>query len=262
MASKNSIKNPTMSDNGKNWNVITGCDKYSDGCLNCYAENQVKILQKNGIEHYLKNGFNLTMRTDKLDWPFKYLAKNPRQPAKCFVTGMGDPFHDAVTEEFLMRVFDKMLKIPQHRFFVLTKRAERLGELGQRLPWKSWIWAGVTVESDKYIHRIDHLKKLPKSVNKFLMIEPLLGPMPELDLEGIHWVAVGGETNSQGKYRRVKNEWVTDIRDQVKKAGLPFLFKHWPGEKADSKPALLEGKIWDEYPESLLSNQPEGVLLC
>jgi protein gp37 len=147
-----------------------------------------------------------------------------------------------------------MLKVPQHRFYVLTKRAERLGEFGPNLPWKPWIWAGVTVESDKYTFRINHLKKLPENVNKFLMLEPLLGPIPALDLEDIDWVVVGGETNKKMKFRPLKEEWVLDIRDQVKSAGLPFMFKHWAGKNANSKPAILEGRIWDEYPDSLLVN--------
>jgi protein gp37 len=136
-----------------------------------------------------------------------------------------------------------MLKVPQHRFYVFTKRAERLGELGPKLPWKPWMWAGATVESNKHLHRINHLKKLPPEVNKFLMMEPLLSDMPELDLEGIDWVVVGGETNKKGKYRRIKEEWVRGIKDQVKKAGLPFMFKHWPGLRHNSKKALLEGRI-------------------
>jgi protein gp37 len=137
----------------------------------------------------------------------------------------------------------------------LTKRAERLGEIGRDLPWKPWIWAGVTVESDKYTDRINHLQKLPENVNKFLLIEPLLGPISELDLDGIHWVVVGDETNQKMRFRSLKEKWVLDIRDQVKGAGLPFMFKHWSGKTANSKPALLEGEIWDEYPELLLAAQ-------
>lgn len=121
------------------------------------------------------------------------------------------------------------------------------------------MWAGVTVESDKYVDRIDHLKKLPENVNKFLMLEPLLGPIPELDIEGIDWVVVGGETNNKMRFRPLKKEWVIDIRDQVKNAGLPFMFKHWPGRKHNSKEALLEGQIWAEYPKSLLVNVNWGI---
>jgi len=114
------------------------------------------------------------MHHDKIEWPLKKLSKRPKRPARSFVTDMEDLFHDEVPDDFIFKVFEVMLKVPQHRFYVLTKRAVRLGELGSQLPWKPWIWAGVTVESDKYIDRIDHLKKLPSTVNKFIMMEPLL----------------------------------------------------------------------------------------
>lgn len=251
---KNGIKNPEMSDAGKNWNVVTGCDKYSDGCLNCYAEDIVDWLKGMRQKVYQDNGFNLTMHPERLDWPLTKLAKKPKRPVRSFVTDMGDLFHKKVPDEFIFQVFETMLNVPQHRFYVLTKRAERLGELGSKLPWKPWIWAGVTVESDKYLERIDHLKKLPPEVNKFLMLEPLLSPMPELDLDGIHWVVVGGETNKAGKFRPIEEEWVINIRDQVKAADLPFMFKHWPGRNHNVREALLEGQLWAEYPESVIRN--------
>jgi len=247
------IRNPEMSDKGKNWNVVTGCDKYSDGCLNCYAEDIVEWQIGMNKPVYVDNGFNLTMHEDRLDWPLT-LAKKPRRPARSFVTDMGDLFHPRVTDVFIFRVFDTMLRVPQHRFYVLTKRAERLGELGPHLPWRPWIWAGVTVESDRYIDRIDHLKRLPADVNKFLMLEPLLSPMPELDLNGIHWVVVGGETNKNMRFRPMEEAWVIGIRDQVKAAGLPFMFKHGPGKTHNTNEALLEGRIWAEYPDSVISN--------
>jgi protein gp37 len=248
------IHNPEMSDKGKNWNVVTGCDKYSDGCQNCYAEDVVDWLKGMGQEAYIKNGFNLTLHYDKLEWPLQKFPKNPQKPFKSFVTDMGDLFHKNVPDEFIVKVFDVMLKVPQHRFYVLTKRADRLGELGPRLPWRPWIWAGVTVESEKYLFRVDYLKKLSLEVKKFIMMEPLLSPMPQLDLSGIDWVVVGGETNKRMRFRPLQQEWVTGIRDQVKNAGLPFMFKHWPGKSHNSKVALLEGKIWAEYPESLEKN--------
>jgi protein gp37 len=254
MSNKTRIKNPEMSDKGKNWNVVTGCDKYSDGCMNCYAEDTVEWLKGMGQKVYLKHGFNITMHHDRIDWPLTNLAKNPKRPVRSFVTDMGDFFHKSVIDDFIFKVFEVMLRVPQHRFYVLTKRAERLGNLGPQLPWKPWIWAGVTVESDKYVDRIDQLRKLPNEVNKFILMEPLLSPMPELNLTGVNWVVVGGETNSKMKFRSIKEQWVLNIRDQVKNAGLPFMFKHWPGKTHNSKEALLEGKIWAEYPESLLVN--------
>lgn len=243
-----------MSDSGKNWNVVTGCDKYSDGCLNCYAEDVVKWLKGMGQEVYVQNGFNVTLHHDRLDWPVNKLAKKPKKPAKSFVTDMGDLFHEKVPDDFIVKVYETMLQVPQHRFYVLTKRAERFGNLAQQLPWRPWMWAGVTVESEEYWYRIEHLKKLPPEVNKFIMMEPLLSSMPKMDLEGIDWVVVGGETNSKGRYRPLKEEWVTDIRDQVKNAGLSFMFKHWPGKSHNSTQAFLQGKIWAEYPPSLIKN--------
>jgi len=251
---KNGIGNPEMSDAGKNWNIVTGCDKYSDGCLNCYAEDTVEWLKRMGQKVYQDNGFNLTIHYDRIDWPLTHLAKKPERPARSFVTDMGDLFHAKVPDEFICQVFETMLKVPQHRFYVLTKRAQRLGELGTKLPWRPWIWARVTVESNKYLDRIDHLKKLPPDVNKFLMLEPLLSDMPKLDLDGIDWVVVGGETNKRMKFRPMEEKWVIDIRDQVKNADLPFIFKHWRGKTHNAKEALLEGEIWAEFPDSVHEN--------
>jgi protein gp37 len=164
---KKGIKNPEMSDGGKNWNVVTGCDKYSDGCLNCYAEDTVEWLKGLGQKVYQQHGFNLTPHVDRLDWPLEKLSKKPQRPARCFVTDMGDLFHENVPSEFIFQVFVTMLKVPQHRFYVLTKRAERMEELGTELPWKPLIWAGVTVESDKYLHRIEHLKGFHRRSTNF-----------------------------------------------------------------------------------------------
>ena len=256
--SKEKLKNPEMSDRGKNWNVVTGCDKYSEGCLNCYAEDTAAWLKGMGQKVYEDNGFNLTMHFDRLNWPLEKLSKEPKRPVRSFVTDMGDLFHEKVTDEFIFQTFETMLKVPQHRFYVLTKRAERLGKIGTELPWRPWIWAGVTVESSNHIDRIAYLKQLPQDANKFLMLEPLLSDMPKLDLEGIHWVVVGGETNKSMKFREMKEEWVVNIRDQVKNAGLPFMFKHWPGKTHNTSEALLEGEVWEEYPESIFNNMDLG----
>ncbi len=248
------IENPEISDAGKNWNVITGCTRFSDGCQNCYAEDIVDWLTGMGNEHYRERGFKVSCREDRLDWPIWKLAKRPMRPARTFVTDMGDPLHDDAPDSFIERVFQTMIQVPQHRFYFLTKRSHRLCELGQRLPWRPWIWAGVTVESADYLHRIDDLLKLPADVNKFLMLEPLLGPIPDLPLEGIDWVVVGGETDKKMRFRPMEEEWVRDIRDQVKAAGLPFMFKHWPGRSHNSTEAILDGKVWAEFPSSILRN--------
>jgi len=252
---KKKIRNPEMSDSGKNWNIVTGCTPYSDGCLNCYAKDIVKWLARMNKSDYVTNGFNVTFRTDRLEWPLTNLPqKQPKRPYRSFTTDMGDMFHEKISNDQIVSVFEVMLQVSKHRFYVLTKRADRLGILGQHLPWRPWMWAGVTVESAKYIDRIDHLKRLPKEVNKFIMMEPLLGPMPDLDLDGIDWVVVGGETNKAGNFRPMEKQWVIDIRNQVKNADLPFMFKHLPGRSHNATVALLEGHRWDEYPPSLLRN--------
>lgn len=242
-------KNPEMAE--KNWNVITGCTKDSDGCKNCYAKVIAdRFLKRKGDNIYKRHGFNPTFHESRIDWPLK--IKSKERPLRSFVTDMGDLFHKDISDEIIHRIFETMLKVPHARFYALTKRAERLGSLGPKLPWKPWIWAGVTVESNRYIDRIPHLKKLPPEVNKFIIMEPLLSDMPELNLSGIDWVIVGGETGPN--FRPMKEEWVIGIRDQVKKAGLPFLFKHWSGKTQNTKKALLEGRIWADYPESVVNN--------
>jgi protein gp37 len=247
------IKNPEMmGKSGSNWNVVTGCNKYSDGCLNCFAEDVISWLQNMGKQKYA-NGFNLTCHYDRLDWPLQ-LAKKPKTPMRSFVTELGDLFHDKVPDEFISKVFDVLIQVPQHRFYFITKRAERLGQLGPHLPWKPWMWAGVTVESEKYLSRIDELRKLPKEVNKFVMMEPLLSAMPKLNLDDIDWLIVGGETNKKGKFRTMEKEWAINLRDQAKNAGLPFMFKHWSNKTHNSEPALLQGEMWNEIPSSLLKN--------
>ena len=248
------FRNPEMSDKGKNWNVVSGCSKYSDGCANCYAEDTATWLAGMGQKLYKERKFEVTCRENRLNWPMDKLAKNPKRPVRTFVTDMGDLFHEKVPDSFIRKVFATMQKVPQHRFYVLTKRAERLAELGPELPWQPWIWAGVTIESEKYLHRYEKLMKLPVDVNKFLMLEPLLSPIPNLPLEGIQWVVVGGETNSRMRFRPMEEKWVIDIRDQVEAKGIPFMFKHWPGKSHNSSDALLEGKRWEEYPKSILTN--------
>ena len=250
-------RNPEMSDTGKNWNVVTGCTEYSDGCKNCYArETAAGFMRRKKDNIYKRHGFNPTFHESRLNLPLKKL-KSKERPDRSFVTDMGDLFHEDISDEIIYRIFETMLKVPHARFYVLTKRATRLGELGPELPWKPWIWAGVTVESNKYIDRIDHLKRLPQEVNKFIIMEPLLSDMPELDLNGIDWVIVGGETGPN--FRPMDVEWAKGIRDQVKDAGIPFMYKHPACREQNSVEALLDDKRWAEYPESIL--QPAIKLL-
>jgi protein gp37 len=245
------FSNPAMVTESPVWNVITGCDKYSEGCLNCFAIDIAAWLTGMGREPYKTHGFNVCCNDAKLNWPLA-LSKKPKKPRKTWLTQMGDPFHADVPESFIRKTFDVMLQVPQHRFFVLTKRADRLGKIGPTLPWRPWIWAGVTVESDKYVDRIDELRKLPADTKKFVIFEPLLGPIPEVNLDGIDWVIVGGETGKS--FRPMQGQWVMDIRDQAKAKDIPFMFKHWAGRSGSDRAATVQGKIWDEYPPSVLEN--------
>ena len=229
---------------GSTWNPITGCTKCSLGCLNCYAERMAKRLQKIGVPKY-KNGFEITLHPEVLELPLKW-----KKSMTIFVTSMSDLFHEKVPFEFIKKVFEVMNKAHWHTFQVLTKRAERLAELSSQLKWSQNIWAGVTVEHEQYIHRIELLKKVPARI-RFISMEPLLSDMPELDFSGIHWVIVGGESGP--KARPMKPEWVRHIRDICEKQNVPFFFKQWGGVNKKKNGRILDGKTWDEMP-ALISN--------
>ena len=223
----------------RTWNPTTGCTKISPGCAHCYAQRMAARLQSIGQRKYA-NAFRLTLHEDLLDAPLQW-----KRPHSVFVNSMGDLFHKDVPVEFIMRVFDVMRRAHQHRFQVLTKRSERLLELSPILPWPPNIWAGVTVENSDYAYRIDHLRKTGAAI-KFLSIEPLLGPLPGLDLEGIDWVLVGGESGPCA--RPVDAAWVIDIRDQCLAAGVAFFFKQWGGVDRRKTGRILEGRTWDDMP--------------
>jgi protein gp37 len=197
------------------WNPVTGCTKISPGCKHCYAERLAHRLQAMGNPRY-RNGFAVTLHPDQLELPLRW-----RQSRRIFVNSMSDLFHDAVPEPFIARVFDVMTRAPWHVFQVLTKRAERLAALTPRLPWPPNVWQGVSVENAKYTARVAHLQAVPARV-RFPSVEPLLGPIPQLPLEGIHWVIVGGESGP--KHRPLDPAWVREIRDQCQRAGVPFFF--------------------------------------
>jgi protein gp37 len=221
------------------WNPLTGCNKVSQGCKHCYAERMASRLQAMGQPHY-RNGFQLTLHEDALELPLHW-----KQPRTIFVNSMSDLFHPEVPIDFIQRVFEVMGQASQHRFQVLTKRSERLRELSPRLPWSSNIWMGVSVELARYTCRVDDLRATGAQV-KFLSLEPLLGPLPNLDLSGIDWVITGGESGPGA--RLVEVSWVTEIRDQCLVAGVPFFFKQWGGINKKRSGRLLEGRTWDEMP--------------
>jgi protein gp37 len=228
------------------WNPVTGCTKISQGCKHCYAERMAKRLQAMGSPRY-ENGFQLTVHADLADLPRRW-----RQPRLVFVNSMSDLFHEAVSLEFIQRVFDTMQACPQHVFQVLTKRSERLREVADRLPWPANVWMGVSVEDERVCHRIDDLRAVPAGT-RFLSCEPLIGPLSDLDLNGIHWVIVGGESGP--KARPIQREWVREIRDRCEETGVAFFFKQWGGVRKHATGRELDGRHYDGFPA-----RPHGVL--
>ena len=224
------------------WNPVTGCHKISPGCKHCYAERMSKRLHAAGMPKY-RNGFAVvTTHPDALDIPLRW-----RKPRAIFVNSMSDLFHDAVPDDFIRQVFAVMTQAHWHRYQVLTKRPERLLALNETLPWPPQVWLGVSVESDRYVGRIDLLRQTDAAV-KFLSLEPLLGPLPGLNLDGIDWVIVGGESGPGA--RPMAREWAADIRDQCLAAGVPFHFKQWGGVFKKRNGRLLDGREWNGFPVS------------
>jgi protein gp37 len=228
------------------WNPVTGCTKISSGCANCYAERLAMRLKAMGNPSYV-NGFNVTLHEDILSLPLKW-----KKPQTIFVNSMSDLFHEDIPIEFIQRVFDIMRRANWHRYQILTKRSERMIELSAQLPWASNIWMGVTVEANNYTYRIEDLKKTGAGV-KFLSLEPLLSAMSVLQLKGIDWVIVGGESGPNA--RPMKKDWVIDIRNQCQNEEVPFFFKQWGGVNKKKTGRELEGRIWNETPSFLPSTQ-------
>ena len=221
------------------WNPVTGCDKVSPGCANCYAERMAGRLLAMGQANYA-NGFALTLQPHMLEAPLKW-----RKPQRIFVNSMSDLFHVDVPAAFVQSVFSVMGRASWHEYQVLTKRSDRLLELDRHLPWMQQIWMGVSVENLRFTDRIDHLRQTHAQV-KFLSLEPLLGPLPNLDLRGIDWVIVGGESGPRA--RPMNPDWAMDIRDQCRTAGVGFFFKQWGGVFKSRAGRSLEGRTWDDMP--------------
>jgi len=221
------------------WNPTTGCDKISAGCKFCYAEIMSRRLQAMGVEKY-KDNFEVRMHEDALNIPYTW--KNSKV---VFVNSMSDLFHKDIPLEFIQKVFRVMNENPQHIFQVLTKRAERLFELHKELKWTHNIWMGVSVENDKVRDRIDFLRKTNARV-KFLSLEPLIGPLRHLNMSGIDWIIVGGESGHNP--RPMKPEWVLDIQEQCKNNDVAFFFKQWGGKNKKAAGRILNGRTYDEMP--------------
>lgn len=228
------------------WNPVTGCTKVSQGCKHCYAERFAKRLQRMGNPRYL-NGFRVTLHEDLIELPLRW-----KEPRLIFVNSMSDLFHEQVPMWFIQRVFHTMNRCPQHVFQVLTKRSERLREVAEELTWSANIWMGVSVENAQVLHRVADLQQVPAHV-RFLSCEPLIGPIENLPLEGIHWVIVGGESGPGA--RPMREEWVISIKDQCQRAGVPFFFKQWGGERKWETGRLLGGRTYDEMPSANVASQ-------
>lgn len=224
------------------WNPITGCNKISPGCKNCYAEKMAKRLQKMGQANY-RAGFKLRLQPHMLELPLQW-----KKPRTIFVNSMSDMFHKNVPAEYIAQVFEIMKKAHWHTFQVLTKRADRLAQLSSDIDWPDNVWMGVSVETQDYSHRINDLRSCGAKT-KFLSLEPLLGPLRDLDLTGIDWAIVGGESGFRA--RPMREEWVTEIRYQCVQAGVAFFFKQWGGVNKKKAGRILEGRTWDEMPTAV-----------
>ncbi len=223
------------------WNPVTGCDKVSSGCKNCYAEKMALRLRAMGQRTYV-NGFDLTVHGPALELPLRW-----RKPHLIFVNSMSDLFHKDVPIQFIRRAFGVMREAYWHRFQVLTKRSKRLAAVSSELEWPHNVWMGVSIESDRYCFRADHLRQTGARV-KFLSLEPLLGPVPSLDLSGIDWVIVGGESGPGA--RPMAEQWVLDIRASCATTGVAFFFKQWGGVNKKAAGRLLRGLTYDEMPRT------------
>ncbi len=221
------------------WNPVTGCSKISAGCAHCYAERMARRLCAMGQPRY-RNGFQVTVHPETLEEPYGW-----RKPRLVFVNSMSDLFHEEVPFSFIRRIFEVMNRCPHHTFQILTKRSHRLVELAPLLEWTPNVWIGVTIEKSDYLYRLDHLRRVNASV-RFLSLEPLLGPMDTLTLEGVDWVIVGGESGPQA--RPMKEEWVLQIHETCLKERVPFFFKQWGGFNKKKAGRHLRGRTWDEKP--------------
>lgn len=230
------------------WNPVTGCDRVSAGCDNCYALTLSKRLKAMGAEKYQNDGnpvtsgpgFAITTHPASLAQPYQW-----KKPVTVFVNSMSDLFHAKVPLAFIQDVFDVMADTPQHTYQVLTKRSLRMRRLSDSLRWPTNVWMGVSVEEPKVLYRVDHLREVPAAV-RFLSCEPLISALPNLNLDGIDWVIAGGESGHH--HRPMDLHWVEDIRNQCLTAEVPFFFKQWGGRTPKQNGRALEGRTWDEMP--------------
>lgn len=222
------------------WNPVTGCDHVSNGCDHCYAETLAARLKAMGSKRYA-TGFDLAVHPEAFDDPLKW-----KKPRRIFVNSMSDMFHEKIPLDVIKRVFETMNRAYWHEFQVLTKRPIQLKRYAPELNWSANIWMGVTVESDRYLHRIDALRQVPAAV-RFVSFEPLLSGIPEsASLAGIDWAIVGGESGPGA--RPMETAWVHSIRNLCHRDGTAFFFKQWGGVNKKAAGRVLEGRTWDAMP--------------
>lgn len=221
------------------WNPVTGCTKISHGCKFCYADRMAKRLQAMGVEKY-RNGFSVTMHPLTLKDPLKW-----RKPRLVFVNSMSDLFHEEVPVSFIQAVFETMNQASHHTFQVLTKRPGRVLEMDGSLTWSPNIWLGTSIESCRWQFRLEELRKT-SAQTKFLSLEPLLGPLSDIPMQGIDWVIVGGESGPGA--RSMEADWVREIRDLCVREHVPFFFKQWGGVFKKRTGRTLDGRTWDQMP--------------
>lgn len=245
-----------MSDNSSiewtdaTWNPITGCTKVSEGCRNCYAERFAERWR--GVKgHAFENGFDLTLRPERLDAPLHW-----KTPRRIFVNSMSDLFHEDVPLSFIKQVFATMQQAHWHTFQILTKRSKRLAELAPKLPWPRNVWMGVSIENMKVANRADDLRKVPAAV-RFLSCEPLIGSLANLDLSGMDWIIVGGESGPGA--RPMAKTWVRELRRSARQTGAAFFFKQWGGPVKSKTGRILDERTYDEYPTPTLRVRGQAV---
>jgi protein gp37 len=237
-----------MSDNSAiewtdaTWNPVTGCTQVGAGCEHCYA---LRFAERwRGIKnHPYEQGFDLKLWPERLSVPLTW-----RRPRRIFVNSMSDLFHKDIPDEYIREVFDVMVRADWHVFQILTKRSSRLASLGQTLPWQPHIWAGVSIENDQMTSRADHLRRTPAQV-RFISAEPLLGPLPSLDLTGIHWLISGGESGPDSRF--CDPRWVRELRDYCLRTETAFFHKQWGGRTPKAGGRILDGRTWNEMPALL-----------
>ncbi|MGA2513901.1 MAG: phage Gp37/Gp68 family protein [Candidatus Limnocylindrales bacterium] len=232
------------------WNPVTGCSKVSPGCANCYAETlslRFGWSKRPWLPQYAAD--NVMVHPERLDQPLLW-----RRPRRVFVNSMSDLFHELVPDSFVHEVFDRMAEANWHSYQILTKRPERMAEVVEAYYARSsarlllqHVWLGTSIENDRWTGRADALRATPAAV-RFISAEPLLGPLPSLDLTEIDWLIVGGESGAGA--RPMNPDWARDLRDRALAAGVPFFFKQWGGRTPKVAGRLLDGQLWDEYPEA------------